>query len=197
MNITAIITAISPVVVAIAAAATAIFAWKALSTWKDQFKTKNNHELAQKLLMSIYKYRDAIANIRTPTLYMVDIHANEQEKYSATCDHFQKKYDMVSECLAEIDSARVEAEAIWDSNILSHIGAIYSFAGNLKRLIYHHLEAQNPNYSTDQQSDHRKIVMDDKYGLFDRPDKDDPFKKDLEEAITNIEKYLKEKMLKM
>ncbi len=63
-----ILPTLSNIIIGCSAATTAFFAWKGLSIWKNQYKAKNNHELARRLLISIYEYRDAIRYIRNPVV---------------------------------------------------------------------------------------------------------------------------------
>ena len=63
------ISLVSEVVVAIAVAVGSYVAWKGLGAWKQQLKGRADHELARRILVLLYKYRDAIDGGRNPAIW--------------------------------------------------------------------------------------------------------------------------------
>src|SRR5260221_5644218 len=59
---------VKDLMVLIAAVIGSYVALMGLSTWKRQLKGHTDHELARRILVSLYKYRDAINGVRHPMM---------------------------------------------------------------------------------------------------------------------------------
>ena len=53
----------------IGASFAAFIGCRGLSTWKCQLKGGANHDLARRILISVYHYKDAIARTRSPLMF--------------------------------------------------------------------------------------------------------------------------------
>ena len=182
-----ILPTLSNIIIGCSAATTAFFAWKGLSIWKNQYKAKNNHELARRLLISIYEYRDAIRYIRNPVVIYTPKtkqeapDRSEKERLSdAEYDYYQKGFDAIRKVYREIYASILEAEAVWGDELSETISKILSLSRKLKRIFRDHL--------------HDKGHQGGNYEPFATSD-DDQFTKDLDALIVKAENYLKKKLI--
>jgi hypothetical protein len=63
------ITIIKDIVTIIGAFFAAFIAWQGLSTWRRQLRGNSRYELARRLLLSAYKLRDAVQEMRSPGMH--------------------------------------------------------------------------------------------------------------------------------
>ena len=102
-----IIKVISAIVVAVAAAATARYAYKGLSIWKEQHSGKRGYDLATRLLVSIRRYQDAMND---------SVNLPEDEKIIELFDHRELQKHLDRNLLSE-DPNVIESEALWDKEM--------------------------------------------------------------------------------
>ena len=104
-----IIKVISAIVVAVAAVATARYAYKGLSIWKEQHSGKIGSDLATRLLASIRKYQDAMNDsVSLP---------DDEEILEFLYPRKQQKYQDRNLLLEEIYPSVIESEALWGKEI--------------------------------------------------------------------------------
>ena len=126
-----IVKLISPMVVAISAAATAFFAYKGasyaykgLSIWREQHSGKIESDLATRLLVSIYKYRDAVNDYANPFIHPLLVPPEYAPNISEQYRPFQVRMNLEKERYEKVDSARQEiyadlliSEALWGKEL--------------------------------------------------------------------------------
>jgi hypothetical protein len=66
---TELVTLIKDLILCGAAIAGAVIAIKGLNTWKRQLKGQSEYELSRRLLVTLFKYRDAINGVRHPAMF--------------------------------------------------------------------------------------------------------------------------------
>ena len=60
---------ITDVVTAGAVLTAAIVAVRGLSSWQHQLRGKSEYELSRRILVSVFKYRDALKGVRHPAMW--------------------------------------------------------------------------------------------------------------------------------
>src|SRR5215216_7272461 len=78
-----------------------------LDTWKKQLTANAERELARRVLIAVYKVRDAINDCR---LIATDI---DSVTVDITQRIHEKKFEKLDEAKADLDAELLEAEAVW------------------------------------------------------------------------------------
>ena len=126
MTLGEIIAITKDVLVAIAAATTAIVAVLGLKSWSRELKGKTEFEAARLLMKSTYKLRDELAYARSPFIrageFPEDYPGNMQEnpperEAQAWAYVYENRLSPVRDALQEFDTNLLEAEALWGGEI--------------------------------------------------------------------------------
>lgn len=188
--------------------ASLIAAWVAvsgLSAWRHQLKGKTEYDLAKRILLGLFRYRDAIHGVRNPVMWGNEKPSPPEEKrqhmtrdeieYYGTEQAYQKRWDRVTEQRASLYPELLEAEVIWGTELDERIKKINRLQGELKNAVRRHLELQDPKI------DERKKDAIEKYHnkkrdiLYDESfEESDEFSKDMLSEIQSIEEFLKPKL---
>ena len=80
MAITEIVTLLKDILLGGAAITGAFIANKGLTTWKRQHKGNSEYELSRRILVTLYKYRDAIDGVRHPAIWENEMPSPPEEK---------------------------------------------------------------------------------------------------------------------
>jgi hypothetical protein len=105
--------------VALAAVGGAIAAFVGLGTWKNQLNWQSNNDLAKRVLLALYRYRDAIFALRNPTILGVEMVADNgtavSSKYpwDGTAVALARRLTLLRSMRSELDGVLQEAEAHW------------------------------------------------------------------------------------
>jgi hypothetical protein len=205
MSCVEIISIIKDFILACAAITGATVAKIGLDTWQRQLKGQSEYELSRRILVSLFKYRDAIAGLRHPAMWAYEMPSPSEEiaklmnadqiQFYATSKAYQVRWDKVQTERTNLYADMLEAEAIWGSELNSLFKVVFDLQHELFTKIRHHLELINPDVKEAKKEaiikidDKSRDIMYEDFG--DDPDK---YKKDLLDAIESIELYLKPKL---
>ncbi|WP_167631695.1 DUF1837 domain-containing protein [Mariprofundus ferrooxydans] len=205
MTCTEIVTLLKDFVLSGAAITGAVVAVKGLGTWQRQLKGQSEYELSRRILVSVFKYRDAINGVRHPAMWAYEMPSppeeeatkmsREQIRFYGTSKAYQARWDKVQTERTSLYADLLEAEAIWGTELKELFKGVFDLEHELFTRIRHYIELINPDTSdakkeaiTKIDNKARDIMYDD---LSEEPDE---YKKDLISAIEQIEKYLKPKL---
>lgn len=132
-----LVSTISAIIVAGAAIVVAHSAKRGLDTWQRQMRGEDEYKLARELLASLYKYRDAVLDIRSPqgdnpVLYISRIRDAKTSKEEARgiadwlLREYERKRSIIEKQKQNIYRDLIVAEALW---------------GNEINMLFHHLLA--------------------------------------------------------
>jgi len=200
-----IVTIIKDIILVGVAITGAIVAVKGLNTWQRQLTGQSEYDLSRRILVSLFKYRDAINGVRHPMMWGYEMPNPPQEeaktmsreelRFYGTSKAYQTRWDKVQEQRTALYADLLEAEAIWGNELELLFKEVFDLQHELFTRIRHYIELIDPD--TEESSKeairnidkkHRDIMYDD---LSDEPDE---YKSDLLSAILNIETYLKPKL---
>jgi hypothetical protein len=188
-----IITGISALIVAIVAVI-------GLGTWKKQLKGKTEYEIAQKLLRAVYRVRRAINVIRNPFIGVAEIreamneanmvydpgaHVNNALNHELV---FQKRWRGVLDAFVDMDAYGLEAETLWGQVVHERLQPLRQSANELYRnimMLLTHLNNQELNNNSPEIRRIRELI-------YISPN--DTFGRDFNDAVTQIEIFLKPKL---
>lgn len=196
---------IGTVVSAIGVGLVAWVGFSGLATWRRQNKGTSDHDLARRLLIDLYRLRDAIGHVRNPLIVSSEGGPEERDtklsfpqiSYRSTVRAYEKRFSVVDEVRRQLDTSLIESEAVWDTKVKKLFDPVFNLQHELFINIRTYLVTLNPD-ERDQRVeactkllDKRREVM---YGSFD--DSDDPFKADLDAALSKVEDYLRPKLIR-
>lgn len=125
----AALSALGNLLVAAAAIAAAIAAFLGLNTWKAQIKWQRDHDLARRLLVEIYRFRDAVAAARNPFIWAYEMTPDdgaapsprwtEEESHAGEVRAYQKRFSEIASIAPQLYALLLEAEAVWGPELSS------------------------------------------------------------------------------
>lgn len=109
-----------------AAGITAYVAYTGLEKWQKELRGKANFQVARELIKAVYKLRDELSYCRSPFISASEFpdgykgtlgeHTDEEEG-QAWAHVYTKRWKPVGEALQIFDTAILEAEALWGTDI--------------------------------------------------------------------------------
>jgi hypothetical protein len=176
---------------------------KGLNTWRDQLKGQHEYELTRRILVALYKYRDAISELRNPVLYghelVIPPEKNEKnmsedkKSFFETTGAYQARYNKVKAERVSLLADLLEAEAIWGSQVKLLCQELYKLEEELFFCIWLSLGKVNPNTSDADKLFIRELTKNNRNIMYAPliEDKPDEFRNEMNSAIQEIERYLK------
>jgi len=182
-----------------------VVAVKGLGTWQRQLKGKSEYELSRRILVSLFKYRDAINGVRHPMMWAHEMPAppedkaqkmsSEQIRFYGTQKAYEARWDQVQSVRSSLYADLLEAEAIWGSSLKDLFKKAFDLEHELAVSIRHYLTLCNPDTEEASREAVRKIQGKRRDIMYDDlSEEGDEYKKDFAAAIEGIEKYLKPKL---
>jgi hypothetical protein len=168
----------------------AIVAVKGLDTWQRQLKGQSEYELSRRILINVFKYRDAINGVRYPVMLAYEmpsppeevakIMSQEQIRFYGTSKAYQVRWDKVQSVKASLYADLLEAEAIWGNEFKDLFKKVFELEHELFTCIRHHIELINPDTDKASKDAIREIDIekrDVKYDILS--EEPDEYKKEL------------------
>ncbi|MDD0975756.1 hypothetical protein [Pseudomonas fontis] len=193
---------IGTVITGLGVVTAAIIGFCGLATWRRQIKGQNDHELARRLLVELYRMVEKFQTYRAWWIYTHEVNregdpvfcGNPQDRHARKELGFSRRVESLQESYAQIAASLFEAQALWGDEVVDR-------AINIKRLIDEYADyvnlmllSKDPSEPEDEREDHlealnsRRLVF--KYRLRDKDDYGD----ELERAVRNFEGALKVKL---
>ncbi len=178
---------------------------KGLGTWKRQLKGQFEYELSRRILVTLFKYRDAIAGVRHPAMWGYEIAkppAEEMENMSDADTHYygtsrayQSRWDRVQTERTSLYADLLQSEVLWGVALKDLFKALFSLEHELMVTIQSYLSMTNPAVSEIEKEALRDISAKRRDVMYDdQSEKGDSFRQEFQSALEEIEKYLKPKL---
>ena len=205
MTCTEIVSLLKDLVLSGAAITGAVVAVKGLGTWQRQLRGQSEYELSRRILVTLFKYRDAINGVRHPAMWAYDMPSppeeeaekmsREQLRFYGTSKAYQARWDKVHTERASLYADLLEAEAIWGIELKNLLKKVFDLEHELFTRIRHYIELINPETEDASKEAIRKIDKKARDIMYDDlSEEPDEYKQDIISAIEAIEKYLKPKL---
>ena len=163
----AYVTFIKDIITGCAAAIAAYIAIKGYNTWKEQLRGRSEHELARRVLVAVYRVRDALQ----PILFIAEIEdegamALTPLDYSDLKKSLEDKFEKLHEMETQLSVELLEAEAMWGDELAykSRIQQLKGLGEQLDSVVYgfrrippEHLKEKLKNRNFDYSFDYRKF----------------------------------------
>lgn len=190
---------IKGVAITIAAISASYVGIRGLNTWHRQLRGNTKYTLAKNILSFMYELREAISNIRNPSmLYSTasdlpqgksDDLLEKGKEWQILVQVYQKRWGPISAARSKLQADLFEAEAVWGHDLVDKINPLFRLIGELWSALEGQLEARSPSIPYESPGPEalkkREAII-----IEGDPEKDD-FTKKLEDAIHQIEVDLK------
>lgn len=205
MSCTELVTLIKDLILSGAAIAGAVIAINGLSTWKRQLKGQSEYELSRRLLVTLFKYRDAIAGVRHPAMWAYEMPSPpEDESKNMSREHirlygtskaYQARWDKVQAERASLYADLLESEAIWGDELKKLFKTLFNLEHELFTSVRHYVELINPETKEGSKESIRDIDKKRRDIMYDDlSEEGDDYRKDFQLGVEAIERYLKPKL---
>ncbi|MCZ4257518.1 MULTISPECIES: hypothetical protein [unclassified Sulfitobacter] len=203
MNISDAVTALATLLIACAAWGATIAAWKGLGTWQDQAKWQADRDLARRILVSVYNYRNSLYSVRHPAMPHAEMELDPKPEIELTASQrrsqgvvqaYARRWEKHRTSRVELDTLLIEADALWGKELSEIVKSIKSLEHELYIYIVNYLDA---NYREDQElaAEYQKILKKKRDILYDSlDDEKDEFRKDFLNALEPVEHFLANKL---
>jgi hypothetical protein len=187
---------------AIAAAGGAIAAIRGLNAWKSQSVWAADNDLARRILITLYRYRDSLFSIRHPAMYDSEMKVDDMDSEKMTPDQkrqqgvilaYVRRWERHQPVENELDALLQEANAVWGGELSSKVAILKSLQNELFRYIRLHLDAHYRGPS-ELAKEYRKILQRERNILYDLMNEDDVFRIDFAAGMKPVETYLRKKL---
>ena len=193
------------VVVGIAALVGAVVAVLGLGTWKRQIKGQSDYDLARRLLVTVFKYRDAVDGVRHPAMWADEMPlpsaeesermSREQSRFYGVSRAYQSRWEKVQVERASLYADTLVAEALWGDELKRLFKDLYSLEHELLACIRLYLDAINPDIPDDTKDATAEIRKKRRDIMYDDLSEDgDEYRKQFRSKVEAVEKYLKSKL---
>lgn len=189
-------------VLIVAAAIGSYVALKGLNTWQRQLTGQTEYDLARRILVTLFKYRDAIDQTRHPAMWGDEMPSPPEEEakkmsfdeinFYGSSKAYQKRWDKVQTEKSSLYADLLESEAIWGIDLKNLFQPIFDLEHELLVKIRHHIELANPKTPDAHKEAILKLDKKKRDIMYSTlGEETDDFKLELLAAIEAIEKYLK------
>jgi hypothetical protein len=177
----------------------AYIAWQGLSTWRRQLGGNTRYDLARRLLLSAYKVRDAVHEVRTPGMHSAEI-SNAMKEVGFSSDGLDERrrisvgtqavyavrWGKLQEAKRELHVNSLEGKVLWGDESEAAYRAVSNCTQKLWAAIVMKLELEN---SECIEHDHQETLkrMRVMYPAAGKPEEDE-FMVALNAAIAQYEK---------
>jgi hypothetical protein len=171
---------------------------KGLSAWRAQLKGNQDYKLAKRLMLSIYKYQEAMSNLRSPAVWASEYPdlSDEEPKMSQKKKRFkeesfayQKRWDRVGKIKPKIFEQTLEGQVLWGTEIRRLVEDLLNLEKHVMFALSNYLQIMSSDYTSESMDkDDRKWMYDSKN------DEDDIYRKPFKEKLKAVEDYLKPKL---
>lgn len=193
------IAAIKDIVVGLAAAAAAFFAYLGLNTWRKELKGKSEYELAKRVLKSVYRVREAFMHVRNPAIYQYEYpedmrnhhgHLKPEHNYDGTTHVYEKRWEKMHEAFKELEEAHLEAQVEWGPKHQNVIVKLRVCRATLLTAIQQMLDRKKDPHQEPRKSEE---IAEERSVLehLGTDSKHDKFTPQIEEALNEFEKWLR------
>lgn len=200
LNFPEIVTVVKDIMMSLAAVTGTAVGIYGLSTWKRQHRGQSEYELSRRILITLYKYRDAVYRARHPAIWGYEMPSSAQDttdavRFNSESKVYQDRWEKVQLERISLYPDLVEGKALWGDGFRTGFDKLFELERELHSSIRNHLELLNPNTAEDLREDIKDLVYKRRAILHDTLSEEDAFRKSFQSGVDEIEAYLKYKLL--
>jgi len=182
----------------------AVVAVRGLKTWQRQLHGQADYTLARDILINLFKYRDALNEVRNPAMFSNEMPLPPEDKKKGMSDKKIRHYGLVeayrtrlkkvSIQRAAMYTSTIESQALWGGDLTKLINALYKHENLLTINIRYNLILNDPDLEDRaKEFAHKNFKME---VIYDDYSDDDEFRKEFSLSLEPVEFYLKSKLAK-
>lgn len=194
----------SNTLIALSTVAGAAIGGLGLNSWKNQKRWEIDHDLAKRLLVNLFKYRDAIQGVRNPAIFSNEQPAPPEEQAARMTDEkirfygitkaYENRWAKVSNLRAELYADATEAEAYWGRDYKTAFKRLTDLEMELAQNIRLYLTIIDPDTNQARRDSYQEILRAEREVMYAIYDDSDDYWRDFEAALEAVETYLRVKM---
>jgi len=180
------------------------FGREGLDTWRRQLRGAADHDLARRLLIELYKLRDALQRARSPGFFSFESGPFDDEVESK--DPAQANFDVQARTyrrrLTAMDDARnplkatmLEAEAVWGVALKVLMESVFKLEREFVTYVHLHLTTTNPAYKEFVGVTRETLLKPLRNVLYDLDSPDDDYWKEMLQALAEVEEHLRARLI--
>lgn len=177
-----------------------------VNAWRKQLKATTDHDLARKLLISIYRYKEAIKSVRHPLILNSETAPNKNEdpstdpgfeRFLGLCRAYDRRFKVSEEIRILLLSELIEADVIWGPELRDLATKLIKLEVELASFLRSYLVVNNPKEVDDMRHAHEEILRNKRDVIFDDlSEEGDEFAKDFNIRLERCEQFLKTKFIR-
>lgn len=178
-----------------------VVALRGIGEWRNQAVATTDHELARRLLIELYRYREAIGHIRSPVMMAYE-GRKEGEEFVVyeSVELIRKAYGERFEKLGEVKAVLLvnilESEAVWGGAVRLLFKPLFSLERELFIHIRTYMIVNDPKQPEDMRDSYSEIMRGQRDILYEVYGGEDEFLRDINLASATIESALRPKLLR-
>jgi hypothetical protein len=178
-----LISAVSDTITAVAATAAVIVAGIGLTTWIRQLHGTTEYDLSRRLLLQVYRVRDALKEVRRPFLAISEA-GSVPDGASWEVAAYQNRWQRVRDAMLELQAIVLECEVLWGDSINPLLTKLDQHVRLLLAAVDIYMMAkQDPQFAEDFTREHRNTLY--------ATSADDPYNAQLSRVVSGFEAYVK------
>lgn len=181
----------------------AVVAVKGLGTWKRQINGQSNYNLSKNLLISLFKYRDAIEMVRNPFMSSLEMPLppldersgmnSDEIRFYGLFKAYEKRWDKVVGLQSEIYANLIEAEALWGDELSAMWKILRKKENQLLMQLQNYIQICNPKTPA-HEKDRLQASQEKMHNTLYEGGENDLFKIQFEAELLKMTSYIKEKI---
>jgi len=173
----------------------AFSAHSGLSTWRSQQVWMRDADLAKSLLVTLFKRKDALQQVRSPLGYMsLEALSDREKKWEEIRSDYRNRLRELSDARADFYSLQHEAYAVWNAEILEFVEPIRKLEIELFVEIEEYLESLNPIHNPMEYFGSKEEMLRNKNIVLARGAKRDSFGPRYEACTLELERFLRDRL---
>ncbi|WP_146036405.1 hypothetical protein [Pseudomonas protegens] len=177
-----------------------IVALRGIGEWRNQTIATADHDLARRLLIELYRYREAIGHVRNPMILGYEGRKEGEnyvvyEKVDVVAKAYGERFEKLGEVKSKLLANILESEAVWGGEVKSLCVALF----RLERELFSHVRAYlitiDPKQTDDMRKAYKEIIGNQRDILYEGAG-DDEYLTDINQAFSIVEQSLRPKLLR-
>ena len=178
-----------------------IVALRGIGEWRNQGIATADHDLARRLLIELYRYREAIGHVRNPMILGYEGKKEGEnyvvyEKVDVVAKAYGERFEKLGEVKSKLLANILESEAVWNVEVKSLCVALF----RLERELFSHVRAYlitiDPKQTDDMRQAYIEIMGKQRDILYEGVGDEDEYLADINQAFSIVERSLRPKLLR-
>lgn len=192
------------VVSALGVVAASVIGTLGLLTWRKQLRGQNDHELARRLLIEVYKFIELFHKSRHRAIYSHEVSRegdpqfgrSEQEKFTRQELGFNRRIESLKNAYSQISISLFEAQALWGDGIPRVSNSLRTLLDEYEDYVRIKMASIDPAGPEDDRATFSELLERRRSVFRNRLKHPDEFGSELEKRFREFERELKLKLVK-